>query len=420
MSSRRSNLILVGLIVLALVGVALLTVPSSPFHRGVKKGLDLQGGLEVVLKAEPPKGHKLDKSDLDRSVNIMRNRVDKLGVASPEIREQSPDQIVIQLAGVHDPEQAAQIVGSTAQLELYDLTPALVSPSVDAAGDAAAAVRESLRPAEPAVQSKATTGTPTGYVLFKPVKVTTGTGKKKKTTTVFVVAHGTANNGQAATLHRDPSTGNAGLLDSHGGKVPPGWKVLKVPPKTVVVTCDSTSSSICPAQNQGALPPPGNTFYYLFKHGAYPSDRFATDGKYPNMTGKDLKASGVRADFDQNGNPIVLLAFSHKGNRIFKQVTKNEAQRGQIAGGDLELRRHVRVRDRARQRDPLVPDDRPVAEPAGDRSDAEPARRSRSATSRTRSPSRSSWRSCCRRARCRCSSRRSSRPTSRRRSARTR
>jgi preprotein translocase subunit SecD len=82
-SSRRSNLVLVGLIILALVGVALLTVPNSPFHRGVKKGLDLQGGLEVVLKAQPPKGHKLTKDDLDRSEQIMRNRVDKIGVASP-------------------------------------------------------------------------------------------------------------------------------------------------------------------------------------------------------------------------------------------------------------------------------------------------------------------------------------------------
>src|SRR4029079_19288724 len=78
-STRRSNLVLVLLIVLALVGVALLVVPGSPAHRGVKKGLDLQGGLEVVLKAQPPKGHKLTKADLDRSVEIMRSRVDKLG-----------------------------------------------------------------------------------------------------------------------------------------------------------------------------------------------------------------------------------------------------------------------------------------------------------------------------------------------------
>jgi SecD/SecF fusion protein len=330
-SSRRSNLILVGLIVLALVGVALLTVPSSPFHRGVKKGLDLQGGLEVVLKAQPPKGHKLEKSDLDRSVNIMRSRVDKLGVASPEIREQSPDQIVIQLAGIHDPEQAARLIGSTAQLELYDLTPALVAPSVNAAGNATEPYTN-LYDLLSTVQAKATTGTPSGYALFKPVKVTTGTGKKKKEKTVFVVAHGAGNNGQAATLHRDPTTGNPGVLDSHQGKVPKGWKVLKVPPRTVIVTCDSKSSSICPAQNQGALPPPGSVFYYLFKHGSYPSDRFATDGKYPNMTGKDLKASGVRPDFDPNGQPIVLLAFSHHGNKVFKQVTKNEATRGQISG----------------------------------------------------------------------------------------
>jgi SecD/SecF fusion protein len=329
-SSRRSNLILVGLIVLALAGVALLTVPSSPFHRGVKKGLDLQGGLEVVLKAEPPKGHKLTKEDLDRSVNVMRSRVDKIGVASPEIREQSPDQIVIQLAGVHDPEQAAKLIGSTAQLELYDLTPALVQPSVNAAGDSAQPY-VNLYDLLTAAHAQATRGTPSAYVLFKPVKVTTGTGKKKKTTTVYVVAAKNLNNSQAATLHRDPTTGNAGLLDSHGGKVPKGWKVLKVPPKTVVVTCDSTSSSVCPAQNTGALPPPGNTFYYLFKHGSYPTDRFATDGKFPNMTGKDLKLSGVRADFDQNSQPIVLLAFTHNGNKVFKQVTKNEAQRGQIS-----------------------------------------------------------------------------------------
>ena len=87
------------------------------------------------------------------------------------------------------------------------------------------------------VQSKATTGTPSGYVLFKPVKVTTGTGKKKKTKTVLIKASG-SDSGTFATLHRDPSTGNAGLLDSHGGKVPTGWKVLKVPPKTVVISCN--------------------------------------------------------------------------------------------------------------------------------------------------------------------------------------
>jgi SecD/SecF fusion protein len=322
-SSRRSNLILVGLIVLALVGVALLTVPGSPFHRGVKKGLDLQGGLEVVLKASPPKGHKLTSSDLDRSVEIMRQRVDKLGVASPEIRKQGSNQIVIQLAGVHDVNQAATIIGSTAQLELYDLEPALVPPSVTASGDPVAT--RNLYELLSRVQASAKEGEPSGYVLFKPVKVTTGTGKKAKQTTVWVKRAG-----PTPTLHRDPSTGNAGLLDAFRGKVPKGNKVLPVPHNTVVITCQSATSAVCPQSTTGDVPPPGATDYYLFKHGPYPNDQY---GPYPNMTGTELKLSGTRQDFDpQSGQPVVLMQFTGKGNKAFFNVTKNEAVRGSIRG----------------------------------------------------------------------------------------
>src|SRR2546425_1972272 len=112
MTNRRSHLILVGLILAALAGVAALGIPGSPIHKKVTLGLDLQGGLEVVLKAQPAKGQKLDSAGaaLDRSVSIMRQRVDKLGVAEPEIRKQGSNQIVIELAGVHDPAKAASII----------------------------------------------------------------------------------------------------------------------------------------------------------------------------------------------------------------------------------------------------------------------------------------------------------------------
>ena len=134
MRERRNHLTLVGLIVAALIGVALIAVPGSPFHRGATLGLDLQGGLEVVLKAIPPKGSELTEEDLDRSVNIMRNRIDKLGVAEPELRKQGSDEIVIQLAGVTDPEKAAELIGKTAQLELFDLEQDLIGPSTGAQG----------------------------------------------------------------------------------------------------------------------------------------------------------------------------------------------------------------------------------------------------------------------------------------------
>ena len=99
---------------------------------------------------------------------------------------------------------------------------------------------------------------PSGYVLFKPVKVksTTGTGKNKKTKTTIVWVKKA---GPTETLHRDKSTGNAGLLDASGGKVPKGDKVLPVPQNTVVITCSSQSATVCPESTTGFLPPPGST-----------------------------------------------------------------------------------------------------------------------------------------------------------------
>ena len=129
--SRRNSFLVLGLLVAALVGVALLATPGSPLHKSPTLGLDLQGGLEVTLQAVPPPNRDLTEEDLDRSVEIMRNRVDKLGVSEPEIRTQGDDQIVIQLPGVQDPEAAAEIIGTTAQLELFDLEASLIGPSIE-------------------------------------------------------------------------------------------------------------------------------------------------------------------------------------------------------------------------------------------------------------------------------------------------
>ena len=92
-------------------------VPSSPLHKKTTLGLDLQGGLEVTLKAVPPKGKTLTSTDLDRSVSIIRDRIDKLGVSEPNVTKQGNNQIAIQLPGVKNPEAAAKVIGSTAQLD---------------------------------------------------------------------------------------------------------------------------------------------------------------------------------------------------------------------------------------------------------------------------------------------------------------
>jgi SecD/SecF fusion protein len=284
---RRSHLILVGLIVAALIGVALLAVPGSPVHKKPTLGLDLQGGLEVILKAVPPKGHTLTQDDLDRSVSIMRNRIDKLGVSEPEIRKQGNNQIVIELAGVHDPAAAARLIGKTAQLEFYDLENDLTGPSISIQGNPVPTT--SLYDLLSKVQAQAKTGTPAQWYLFD--------GKKN------VVA------GPLPTKER--------LLKKHGGVVPEGYKAFAVPENTVVLSC-GPNAVVCPGTNG---PPPSNV-YYLFKHQI---------GKVPELTGNDLKLSGTRADIDPNtGQPIVLMQFTGKGGKQFHAITREEAFRGKL------------------------------------------------------------------------------------------
>src|SRR3954451_19635779 len=132
MSNRRSHLYLVGLILAALAGVALLAIPRSPTHKKVTLGLDLQGALEGVLKAVPPPRKGRDAACMDRWATVRAKRNRKPGVSEPEIRKQGSNQIVIQLAGVHDVNKAAEIIGTTAQLQFYDLEVDTVGPSNNA------------------------------------------------------------------------------------------------------------------------------------------------------------------------------------------------------------------------------------------------------------------------------------------------
>lgn len=79
----------------------------------VNLGLDLQGGISVVL--EPKAGQQADPAVLQQAANIITNRVDALGVAEPDVSVQG-DNILIQLPGLRDQQRALKIIGTTAQL----------------------------------------------------------------------------------------------------------------------------------------------------------------------------------------------------------------------------------------------------------------------------------------------------------------
>ncbi|HEX5366312.1 MAG TPA: protein translocase subunit SecD [Acidimicrobiales bacterium] len=120
---RRSILIPLLLVVVVAYGglVATLVSGSSP-----ELGLDLQGGVSVVLA---PTGDATD-DQLDQSVAIVRDRVDALGVAEPDITRQG-DAIVVQLPGVKNRDRALALVGRTAELRFRPVLRSLPLPADD-------------------------------------------------------------------------------------------------------------------------------------------------------------------------------------------------------------------------------------------------------------------------------------------------
>ena len=88
-----------------------------PPDKKIKKGLDLQGGVHVVLEVEKPPEEKSVSDATDRALEIIRNRIDALGVTEPVIQKQGTNRIIVDLPGVKNPEKAIQLIGKTALLE---------------------------------------------------------------------------------------------------------------------------------------------------------------------------------------------------------------------------------------------------------------------------------------------------------------
>ena len=114
-------------LVVSLVGFVLIALGSLVVIRvnnwAPELGLDLQGGVSVVLAP----AEEVAEDTIEQSVEIIRNRVDALGVAEPDISRQG-DAIVVQLPGVKDQQRAIQIVGDTAELRFRPVIQVLPPP----------------------------------------------------------------------------------------------------------------------------------------------------------------------------------------------------------------------------------------------------------------------------------------------------
>ncbi|MCB8818248.1 protein translocase subunit SecD [Desulfosporosinus shakirovi] len=120
---RRGNIIkLVALVLLVVAAVALSIKPLMDPEKGILLGLDLRGGVHLVLQAEPNEdGTPITNDDIDKAKAIIEKRVNDLGVSEPIVQsDYDKKRIVIDLAGVTDPDKAVDILKTTAKLTFRD------------------------------------------------------------------------------------------------------------------------------------------------------------------------------------------------------------------------------------------------------------------------------------------------------------
>lgn len=116
MDLKQRNILLVGITaVLVVASFAIFWPPGKK----ITQGLDIRGGLSVILTAESTT--TVSAADMERAELIVRNRVDSLGVREASIQRQGNESLLVQIPGISNAQEALAVLGSTGQLEFVDV-----------------------------------------------------------------------------------------------------------------------------------------------------------------------------------------------------------------------------------------------------------------------------------------------------------
>jgi SecD/SecF fusion protein len=295
MSDRRRN-IFVLLIVAGLILASVFAIFSKP----TRLGLDLRGGVELVYQAQPtPQQPVVNQEALDRAIDVMRERVDRLGVSEPAIQRSGANQITVGLPDVHNAERAQQQVGQVAQLFFYDWEPNVLGPGCKPA------------PSDADVTGGPGAGTAGAISQYDAVRRAAQCPERNdgnNTTdrnTYYLV------NTKTERVVAGPQDTRPELFEGRTQKQPgPDEQVVTIKPGTAVVQAEQPAGK--------GLTGKGTDQYYVLR------DNVA-------LRGTDIK--NPEQNFDQGaggtGQPIVTFDFTSKGRKIWQDVTRKIAQRGQ-------------------------------------------------------------------------------------------
>jgi SecD/SecF fusion protein len=312
MTDRRRN-ILVLLIVFGLLLASCVVIATKP----TRLGLDLKGGVELVYQAKPTAQAKVDTESLERAINIMRKRVDQLGVAQPEIQRSGADEIDVALPAVSNAARAQDEVGRTAQLQFYDWEPNVIGSDGKPA------------PTEGTATGDTTSAGPGGVTAGLPEYQAVLRAAKRAP--ILRDSDTTWSRGCTPAQAKECIYGSWYLLDTahekvlrgpeeteHNlytdiGKLPKGAKLkaVRVNPGTVLVQAHPVES----AAGKIANPSP-NSWYVL--------------NDDPVLNGSDI-TNPAQGNDETTGQPNVTFGFTSHGKGIFERVTKEISHRGQEA-----------------------------------------------------------------------------------------
>ena len=320
MGTRRRHLFVL-LFVVGLVAVSALVIAS----RETKLGLDLQGGLELVYEGQATgTGTEVTGEDIEDSISIIEQRINKLGVAEPEVARLGTKEITVSLPGITDANRAAEQVGTTAQLYFYDWEPNLIGAEHAIGGKPGSEPPEGpLKASEKRWEEAGRNVTnqenkqlifsgayPTAYEAAllaseqKPVEDCTECSIAKPRFYLF-------GKQRPHELIAGPELKKPDLYISPTGKKrPKDGIVVEVPAGTVVV-------SEYPSEENGQLDEAAQPGWYALK------DK-------PALSGNDITEPEQKYAPTTN-EPIVTFGFTGSGREAFQEVTRQIARRGQAS-----------------------------------------------------------------------------------------
>src|SRR5437763_10948546 len=331
MTDRQRNafiLVLVfGLIAASAVGIAL---------KKTQLGLDLQGGVQLTYQGLPTAQTPVVTQDaLARAVDIMRTRVDQLGVSEPQIQTSQGNQIVARLPNVKDTARAEKLVGTTARLEFYDweanaLTPSgkPVSKLLQAQDQTAVQISQGASSAPPGGPGAGSQPLYQAAQLAakQPKQVSADNARLGPEYFLFGAPGSQACATAARAQGKAPVPGQHCLL-SGGPGVSSLQELQAGLPAGVTI---SMGQVVVVKQGTTIVEAVPSSFYHQIPF-SDPTAQFFVLKDHVALFGNDI--TSPQQSTDQSGQPDVTFGFTSKGQRAFQNVTAQIARRGELVSG---------------------------------------------------------------------------------------